>query len=79
MALSHYGRACACCGSKDNLCIDHVNGGGEKHRQELGLVGGGPRFWSWLIEQDFPPGYQVLCKSCNSSKSNRAACSHARK
>src|SRR5579859_8227770 len=35
--LDHYGWACACCGETvvAFLCIDHVNGGGNKHREEL--------------------------------------------
>ena len=36
-ALAHYGGECACCGEKrtEFLAIDHINGGGIKHRKEI--------------------------------------------
>jgi hypothetical protein len=72
--FGHYGRACACCGSAENLVIDHVAGGGAAHRIELNLVSGGVRFYRWLIAQGFPDGYQALCSRCNSSKGEGTAC-----
>jgi len=45
------------------LSIDHVNGGGTKHRKALGS-GGGLAFYGWLIKNAYPPGYQVLCMNC---------------
>jgi hypothetical protein len=71
--FAHYGESCACCGSVDQLCIDHIAGGGSKHRAELGLPGG-KRFYAWLALSGFPPGYQVLCKPCNDNKSSGARC-----
>src|SRR3990172_5963982 len=37
--LDHYGGACACCGETtlEFLSLDHKNGGGTKHRNEIGL------------------------------------------
>lgn len=74
--LAHYGRSCACCGSADDLTIDHVAGTGREHRLELfGRIDhGGQHFYLWLIKQGFPPGYRVLCRSCNASKARGAAC-----
>jgi hypothetical protein len=73
--LDHYGRSCACCGATENLTIDHVNGGGKAHRIELfGRDSVNIEFYRWLIEQNFPPGFQVLCKPCNSSKGEGTAC-----
>ncbi len=66
--FSHYGSACACCGSTERLSIDHVNGGGQRHRQELFGRQGGWGFYVWLIKRGFPSGYQPLCLPCNSSK-----------
>jgi hypothetical protein len=34
--LDHYGRECTCCGSKRALELDHVDGGGNRHRREIG-------------------------------------------
>ena len=38
LVLEHYGRRCACCGECNPifLTIDHINGGGRKHRKEIG-------------------------------------------
>ena len=62
--FSYYGWSCCCCGSKRKLTIDHVNGDGEKHRIELE----GKSIYPWLVQNNFPSGFQVLCVFCNSSK-----------
>jgi hypothetical protein len=62
----HYGRVCACCGATERLTIDHVNGDGRQHREEIGKGSGA--VYRWLIANGFPPGFQVLCLSCNNSK-----------
>jgi hypothetical protein len=73
--LDHYGRACSCCGTTDNLCIDHVNGGGTAHRIALfGSASDSSKLYRWLVRQGFPPGFQVLCMRCNSSKANGPSC-----
>ncbi len=65
--LSYYSDGkvvCARCGYSDirALGLDHVNGGGAKHRR-LGLAGNG--FYVWLKKNNFPAGLQVLCMNCN--------------
>lgn len=75
--FAHYGRSCACCGATEDLTIDHVNGDGAAHRLELfgrDRHGTGWKFYRWLVDQGFPPGYQVMCKPCNSSKGDGPAC-----
>ena len=70
--MSHYGGKCACCGETELafLAIDHISGGGNKHRKTLrngkkgGPCGGGC-FYRWLQKNNYPPGYQVLCHNCN--------------
>ncbi|KKN71801.1 hypothetical protein LCGC14_0416550, partial [marine sediment metagenome] len=63
--LTHYSNGkCACvrCGFDDlmALSIDHIEGGGAKHRREIrGLT-----IYYWLTLQGFPSGYQVLCMNC---------------
>lgn len=63
--LSRYSPKLICqrCGYKDirALSIDHINGGGTKHSNELGGSFGLYRF---LIKNNFPKGYQVLCMNC---------------
>jgi hypothetical protein len=67
-ALTHYGNGkCACvrCGYDDirALSIDHINGGGAKHRREINN-GGGSRIYNWLIKNEYPNGFQTLCLNC---------------
>lgn len=75
------GCRCACCGETIMvfLTIDHIDGGGNKHRAELdGRIGGGSgqRFYAWLKRHNFPPGYQVLCFNCNFAKWKLGKCPH---
>lgn len=75
--FDHYGWSCACCGATERLTIDHVNGDGAAHRIELYGTDrgkGGVPFYAWLVRQGFPPGYQTLCLSCNSSKQGGDRC-----
>jgi hypothetical protein len=62
--LQRYGGACAACGLTDRDClsIDHIMGGGPAHRRQINRVE------LWLIRNDFPEGFQVLCMNCNISK-----------
>ena len=71
--FNHYGTICACCRTTERLTIDHINGGGRQHREELGYHGG-IAFYAWLIKQKFPEGYQTLCHSCNNSKHTSEHC-----
>ena len=62
--LTHYGNgkiACVLCGFEDMraLSIDHMNGGGAKHIKSLHK-----NFYDWLVENNFPEGYQTLCMNC---------------
>ena len=71
-AMNAYGGcACACCGETtlDFLSIDHVNGGGRKHRQTIKS-----NFYEWLNRNKYPSGYQVLCLHCNYAKYLHGAC-----
>ncbi len=72
------GYRCACCGEREPkfLSIDHINGGGQKHRK---VIGGG-NFYTWLRKYNFPSGFQVLCHNCNLGRSlNGGICPHQTK
>ena len=73
--LQAYGNQCACCGEKEPkfLAIDHINGGGNKHRQS---VGASSTFYRWLKRNDYPEGYQILCHNCKMAKGFYGECSH---
>lgn len=66
---------CACCGEANIvfLTIDHINGGGGAHRRQIGK-----NFYWWLIKNEFPDGFQVLCYNCNMAKRDGAECPHKR-
>jgi hypothetical protein len=46
------------------LCVDHINGRGGQEMKRLGMKGG-TKFYLYLVRKGFPPGYQILCGSCN--------------
>lgn len=50
------------------LSIDHIEGGGCKHRLSLNLKSSG--FYRWLRKNNYPSGYQVLCMNCQFIKRN---------
>lgn len=79
-ALTHYSGGiprCACCGEStlEFLCIDHINGGGNKHRKELGNAKS-KNFARWLKHNNYPAGFQTLCHNCNMAKGFYGACPH---
>ncbi len=70
--------ACQCCGETilTFLSIDHIDGGGHQHRQEIERTGG-TEFFFWLRREGYPEGYQVLCRNCNWGKhANGGVCPH---
>lgn len=78
------GRRCACCGESNQmfLSVDHINGDGAQHRRQLGYTtgngrGGSSRTMQWIKQNNFPPGFQVLCFNCNHGKHvNGGTCPH---
>ena len=85
--LIHYGGnppRCVCCGEThiEFLTIDHINGGGNKHRRKIrnkvrGCTPGGHGFYLWLKRHNYPKGFQVLCFNCNIGKHiNNNVCPH---
>lgn len=75
--LTHYGGnppKCACCGETIVifLVIDHINNDGAKQRKS---VASGSQMYYWLRKNNFPEGYQVLCRNCNWAKS-QGGCPH---
>lgn len=62
--VDHYGGKCARCSFDDvrALQIDHVDGGGGKHRKEVVIA---YLLLGWLKRNKFPKGFQILCANCN--------------
>ena len=74
LVFDHYGRTCICCGESEFrfLTIDHINNDGATHRKAIG-----GNLYSWLIKNQFPDGFQVLCFNCNHGKHlNGGICPH---
>lgn len=76
--LAHYSGGqprCACCGETqyEFLSIDHIDGGGTRHQQE---VGRGAGILRWLVREGFPSGFRVLCHNCNQARGVYGRCPH---
>lgn len=60
------GPSCAWCAEKDirYLEFDRINGGGQQHGIEH-ACGSGHGLRCWLKANNFPPGFRILCRTCN--------------
>lgn len=74
--IAGYGGICTCCGESNPafLSVDHVNGGGRKHRASLG---GGTNLYMDIIKREFPDDMRLLCYNCNLGRAyNDGVCPH---
>ena len=67
--INHYSNGtneCTLCGfdNVNALTLDHIDGNGNKERQQLNNKGGTP-FYRYIFKNNFPNGYRVLCWNCN--------------
>lgn len=76
LIIDHYSNGlmlCSCC-SENEVCfltLDHINGGGGKHRRVT------PNLYRNLVIQGFPEGYAILCLNCNMGRYlNGGICPH---
>lgn len=79
--IQHYGPVCKCCGISKHefLALDHIDGKGNQHRRDIGIKGG-KHFYDWIIKNNFPVGFQILCHNCNFAKDHfLQGCPHNRK
>lgn len=73
--LIHYGGnppKCVCCGEShiEFLTIDHYNIKiDKKHRS-------GDNLYGWIIRNNFPEGFRVLCLNCNFAIGHYGRCPH---
>ena len=70
---------CNCCGENiilEFLAIDHVLGKKQMDSvPELVKIGYSSKLkdyflYEWIIDNNFPDGFQILCHNCNQSKEN---------
>jgi len=79
--LNHYSNnepKCICCGEReiDFLALDHIDGGGNKHRREILKK---CNMSAWIIKNNYPPIFQILCHNCNMAKGFYGVCPHQKK
>ena len=79
--MDYYGNKCACCGEAEPffLTIDHIDGNGAKHKREFfrSVRVSPSQFCRWLIRNEYPDGFQILCHNCNCGKArNNNECPH---
>jgi len=75
-AIEHYDSRCACCGETkiEFLTIDHINGGGKRHKKTFN----GRTISEWLCDNNFPDGFRLLCMNCNFAFGQFGYCPHNR-
>jgi hypothetical protein len=73
----HYSKnkiQCNCCGENEFefMTVDHIEGIQKTKHPKLRSV----FLYRWLVKNNFPEGYQILCYGCNLLKSNNLVCPH---
>ena len=73
LVVNNYGGQCACCGADtlEFLAIHHINGDGGEHRKTATMT-----IVSWLIKNNFPTGFQILCHNCHAALHFYGYCPH---
>jgi hypothetical protein len=77
IVINHYLGICVCCGEKqmEFLSINHKNNNGAEHRRKIGQG----NLYQWIINNNFPSDYEVMCMNCNSSNGFYGFCPHGGK
>lgn len=77
--IAAYGGKCACCGEsrREFLALDHVEGGGLKHRRDNGWTASRQVYY-WARRNGYPNTLRVLCDNCNMSRGRYGYCPHER-
>lgn len=69
--IEAYGGQCVLCGEKaqHKLSIDHIDGRGAEHRQNVVKA---PGFYRWLKQNGYPKdNFRLLCHNCNCSRTDK--------
>lgn len=70
-AFAHYGTKCSCCKNNDLAMLNiRYCGEGKNPGGKIGL-------YRWLIQHDFPDGFETVCWNCAQGKrKNNGVCPH---
>lgn len=76
IVTNRYGGHCFCCGESnlEFLAIHHLNGDGGEHRKTLGTKHNA--IIDWLINNNFPDGFQTVCHNCHFALHLYGYCPH---
>lgn len=77
-AFNKLGKVCDCCEEyrKEFLTVDHIHGGGKKHRNS---IGNGMWYYKWICEQkNIHTMLRLLCMNCNWATRMKAICPHVK-
>lgn len=77
LIFEHYGGTnphCECCGEtrQEFLTVNHKNGRGNVHRREIGES----NLYHWLVKNNYPDGFNILCMNCNWASRITGQCPH---
>ena len=75
--FTNYGCKCTCCGEANSvfLTIDHRNNNGSEHRKQINQTSTTTTY-RWIIKNNYPKEFQVLCWNCNITKHIYGKCPH---
>lgn len=79
LVFNYYGSICICCNEANTtfLTVDHINNDGAAHRRGMKSTTGATDIYLWLIKNNFPADFQILCWNCNEGKRlNNGICPH---
>lgn len=78
LVIQGYGGKCICCGEQELLFLEihHPDGDGKVDRKRTG--GNSLTLYKWLVDNNFPPGYELLCSNCHQGihQSEDGICPH---
>lgn len=75
-AVHAYGSHCECCREThiQFLTFDHISGGGNEHRRSN--AGARKNLAKWLVQNNYPAGFRILCWNCHMSMNGGRTCPH---
>jgi hypothetical protein len=79
--VAYGGYVCACCGETEKafLTLDHIDNDGAANRRKIAGKRHAAGYWTydWIVKNDYPVGFQILCMNCNFGKRmNKGVCPH---
>ena len=78
MVYSKLGGKCWCCGVThiEFLHVDANEGIRTHYKITDKKYKNGTNLWQWLIKNDFPEGFKLICANCDTSYRNNGYCPH---